>query len=236
MIQNPRDMAQDFYSSTFIPVSAYSCEGELLYQGGDPYRRGGREIFEKLLATMSRSSLDSYDSLTLSSEDSYSYTASSINPQRPKDGFVVIGPYRAEDIGRLCRPEFCKFNSLLFTGFSGGSQCALKDCKGCYSLKVRRALDFIDTHYRNPITLDEVASRLELNKCYFCTLFKQETGRTFTAHLNHVRIEKSKRYLLQGNRSILDVALSVGYTSQNYYTITFKKLTKMTPMEFRRFS
>ena len=66
------------------------------------------------------------------------------------------------------------------------------------------------------------------------TLFKKETGLTFTNYVNEIRVEKSKRQLLKDNRSILDIALSVGFTNQNYFAITFKKHTEMTPMEFRK--
>lgn len=75
---------------------------------------------------------------------------------------------------------------------------------------------------------------LNLNKSYFCTLFKQETGKTFTTYLNQVRIEKSKRYLAQNNCSVLEVALSVGFSSQNYFTTTFKRMLNMTPVQYRR--
>ena len=95
-------------------------------------------------------------------------------------------------------------------------------------------MNYIQAHYKENITLDALVSHLNLNKSYFCTLFKKETGVTFTAYVNLIRIEKSKRQLLKDNRSVLDIALSVGFSNQNYYTITFKKHTNMTPMEFRK--
>lgn len=79
-----------------------------------------------------------------------------------------------------------------------------------------------------------MASRLGLNKSYFASIFKKETGQTFTQMLQNVRIENSKKSLEDGTSSILDVALAVGFTSQNYFATVFKKATGMTPRQYRQ--
>lgn len=94
-------------------------------------------------------------------------------------------------------------------------------------------MDYIDARYNESITLEDISDYLKINRCYFCSIIKKETGKTFSQLLNEVRIEKSKELLLQENSSILDVALSVGFNNQNYYNMTFKRLTNMTPLEFR---
>ncbi len=94
----------------------------------------------------------------------------------------------------------------------------------------------MDSRYNKNITLDDVANYLDINKSYFCTLLKKEAGKTFTQVLNSIRIEKSKSLLLEGNSSTLDIALAVGFNNQNYYNIDFKKITGMTPLEFRKVS
>ncbi|PBI14839.1 helix-turn-helix domain-containing protein [Clostridioides difficile] len=55
------------------------------------------------------------------------------------------------------------------------------------------------------------------------SLFKKKSGYTFTNFLNKVRVEKSKKYILKKDLSILDVAVLIGFNSQNYYSIIFKK-------------
>lgn len=52
--------------------------------------------------------------------------------------------------------------------------------------------------------------------------------------LQNVRIENSKKSLEDGTGSILDVALAVGFTSQNYFATVFKKATGMTPRQYRQ--
>ncbi|EGT4109545.1 helix-turn-helix domain-containing protein, partial [Clostridioides difficile] len=60
-------------------------------------------------------------------------------------------------------------------------------------------------------------------------MFKKKGGYTFTNFLSKVRVEKSKKYILKKNLSILDVAVLIGFNSQNYYSIIFKKFNNFTP-------
>lgn len=94
--------------------------------------------------------------------------------------------------------------------------------------------EYINTYYHQPLRLEEVASHFHLNKCYFCTILKKETGKTFSQLLNEARINKSKELLCTSQLSILDIALAVGFNNQNYFNITFKKLTGITPIRYRQ--
>ena len=99
---------------------------------------------------------------------------------------------------------------------------------------MRKALDYINLNYYENLTLASMADYLNLNKSYFCSLFKKETEKTFTQMVNEVRVEKSKKLLLEYNySSILDVAMAVGFNNQNYFNISFKKITNMTPLEYK---
>ena len=101
------------------------------------------------------------------------------------------------------------------------------------SLNTRKAIEHIHKNFDTNISTDFMADQLNINKCYFCNLFKKETGFTFTNFLKKFRVEKSKELLKNSNLSILDVAISVGFNSQNYYSMSFKKLTNITPLEYR---
>lgn len=102
-----------------------------------------------------------------------------------------------------------------------------------YSPYVRKSLNYIKENYQNPITIDFICSQFNINKSYFCNIFKKETNYTFTNYLNYFRIEKSKELLSNTDLSILDIALMVGYTNQSYYSTMFKKFTTITPIDFR---
>lgn len=233
--RDPREVAEDFYANTFIPVSAYESHGFKIYQAGDQEIYQDYSLLTKLIQKMISIDKDGYTSLTLSSHEGYHYTAYYINKAKPKDGFVLIGPYAQDDLERINHHDLCYLNNLYLAPRNKVVHLCPKDgCANCYSLHTRRALNYIEAHYKESISLDEVISHLNINKSYFCTLFKKETGVTFTNYVNQIRIEKSKRQLLNDNRSVLEIALSVGFTNQNYYAMTFKKHTEMTPMEFRK--
>ncbi|MGL5084446.1 MAG: helix-turn-helix domain-containing protein [Clostridium sp.] len=99
---------------------------------------------------------------------------------------------------------------------------------------VSKAISIIHNNYENDLTIDSISSKLKLNKCYFCSLFKKETGLTFSKFLNLIRIAKSKELLTDKNNSILDVAVSVGFNNQNYYSIAFKSVEGITPSAYRK--
>lgn len=98
---------------------------------------------------------------------------------------------------------------------------------------VCRAIEYIEKNYTNEISIDELCKELNINKCYFCNIFKKETGYTFINYLNNYKIEKSKKLLKNQNLSLLDIAIAVGFNNQSYYSTVFKKITNKTPLEFR---
>ena len=62
---------------------------------------------------------------------------------------------------------------------------------------INEAISYITQNYYENITLESMANKLYLNKCYFCTLFKEQTAKSFSNYLNEVRINKSKGAVAQ---------------------------------------
>lgn len=98
----------------------------------------------------------------------------------------------------------------------------------------QRVYLYVEQNFDRQLKLEDVASYFHLNKCYFCSVLKKELGKTFSQIVNEVRVEKSKELLREGNLSTLSIALSVGFNNQNYFNMTFKKLTGMTPLQYRK--
>lgn len=98
---------------------------------------------------------------------------------------------------------------------------------------IKQAINFINNNYNNPISLEDVAKAVHLNAAYFSTLFKKETQMGFSDYLNKVRIEESKHLLNNGNYSILDVAIMVGFEDQSYFSKVFKKIVGITPKDYK---
>lgn len=99
---------------------------------------------------------------------------------------------------------------------------------------VTKAISLIHENYYEDLTIDSLSQELNINKCYFCSIFKRETGFTFSKFLNKFRVVKSKELLKDKNLSILDVAMSVGFNNQNYFSIAFKSFEGITPSEYRK--
>jgi len=102
------------------------------------------------------------------------------------------------------------------------------------NLHVRRAVRYVHEHYREPVSLESTARLLGINKSYLAQVFRAEMGETFTEFVNRLRVEMSKQALQDSDEPVVAIALRHGFTSQNYYGRVFKKLTGMTPSEFRK--
>ena len=100
--------------------------------------------------------------------------------------------------------------------------------------KVMPALNYIDEHYDEQITLEELSTVLNLNPSYFCRLFKKATNSTFVEYLNFVRICKSEKKLSSSKESIAEISLNLGFSSVSYFNKVFKNIKGCTPTEYKK--
>ncbi|MFC0469026.1 response regulator [Halalkalibacter kiskunsagensis] len=98
---------------------------------------------------------------------------------------------------------------------------------------IKKALDYIAAHYTENLTLQSVADIVHLSKSYFSLYFKKQTGRNFVDYLIELRIREAKRLLVQNESRIYDVAEASGFKDVKYFSKVFKKVTGLTPMEYR---
>ncbi len=99
---------------------------------------------------------------------------------------------------------------------------------------VRMAKQFIKEKYGSPITLETVSDQVGLNAAYFSTLFKKETGLTFTEHLLRTRIEAAKDMLKDTNLSVAAICEKVGYSDNKHFSKTFMRETGLRPNQYRK--
>ncbi len=99
---------------------------------------------------------------------------------------------------------------------------------------IYKATEYIKANYMNKLTLEDVAGYVYLSPSYFSKVFKDETGSNFNSYLNKVRIEQSKKLLLNKNINMSDISNLVGYEDQSYFSKVFKKLTGTSPLRFRQ--
>lgn len=99
--------------------------------------------------------------------------------------------------------------------------------------RLRDILLFIEKHYNQEISLDDVAKTANICKSECCRFFKKHMGITIFDYILYLRIQNSLP-LLRKNDSITEVAAMVGFSSPSYYSQIFKRYMKCTPMEYRK--
>ncbi len=102
-----------------------------------------------------------------------------------------------------------------------------------YSKTMHKVLLFIQSRYQEKISLKEIAEYVGHHPNYLSSLVKKETGLPLFEHINRVRVEMSKYELQHTTRTIAEIAQNAGFSHQNYYARIFKRMTGVTPSEFR---
>lgn len=94
--------------------------------------------------------------------------------------------------------------------------------------------DYLDSHYREKITLDALAERFYINKFYLTRVFKEQFGQSVTNYLVQLRITQAKRMLRFTDNSIESIAQECGLSDANYFSRLFKKVEGVPPGEYRK--
>ncbi|MBR6812812.1 MAG: AraC family transcriptional regulator [Oscillospiraceae bacterium] len=98
---------------------------------------------------------------------------------------------------------------------------------------VFKVTDYIKNHYREKLTLDELARYVNLSSSYLSSLFKKETGESLTSYINRVKIENCKRLLRETNYSLSYIAHECCFDDQSYFSKVFKKYVGESPKNYR---
>ncbi len=93
---------------------------------------------------------------------------------------------------------------------------------------------YIREHYREDLTLQDLADRFFLSREYISRRFKREFGENVFDYLANVRLERAKRLLRDSDMTVVRIADLVGYQDEKYFSRVFKKTTGCSPNEFRR--
>lgn len=94
-------------------------------------------------------------------------------------------------------------------------------------------LIYINENITNKITIDELQHKFFYNKFYIVKLFKQEIGMTIVQYINSIRIYNAILQMKNINYSLTNIAIRNGFHSLEYFSETFKQLTKLNPKIFK---
>ncbi|MGB7537330.1 MAG: response regulator [Anaerolineales bacterium] len=109
-----------------------------------------------------------------------------------------------------------------------------KESPGFAMTKVAEAREYIERHYpKKKLSVDEICRDLFISPSYLSRLLKQHLGKTFVDALTEFRVEKAKQLLSGSDWKTCAIADAVGYSDPHYFSTIFKKVTGVTPSEYR---
>jgi AraC family transcriptional regulator len=104
---------------------------------------------------------------------------------------------------------------------------------GLSKQKLKQAVEYIQAHLGEDLSLSEIASEVGMSQYYFCRLFKKSTGVSPHQYLIQQRVEKAKHLLKQPERTITSVAIDCGFANQSHFAKCFHQCTGINPKQFR---
>ena len=99
---------------------------------------------------------------------------------------------------------------------------------------IREIREYTEHRYFEHLSLRMMARRYFMNEKYLGRLFIKECGTSYASFVNGIRIEEAKRALAESEKPVLDIALSLGYESVNYFNRRFRNAVGLSPTEYRK--
>ena len=101
------------------------------------------------------------------------------------------------------------------------------------SKKLQNVMDYISKNYSNPISAQDMAKLSNMSYSYFSRSFKTFTNRSFSEHLNFLRITEAEKLLLTTDMNITEIAMQVGFSTSSYFIRQFKLYKNRSPKQFK---
>ncbi len=139
-----------------------------------------------------------------------------------------------EDKSNLLRLNVLMAELALVAASSDPLGMAQLPLQSAHQENYMKAIRYIDTHFREPLSLGDVAQQLSFSLSYTSKLLKKYTGLPFIKYLSYVRVRGSLEALLEGKDQIEQIALDCGMANAKAYTTTFKELYGVLPSAYRK--
>lgn len=116
--------------------------------------------------------------------------------------------------------------------------CSYRDNKLTFKAVVSEdildAIQYINEHYNQPITLEQLATMVNLSPSYFSKKFYQTLGMGMKKYLNYSRLKHATMELVATEHSITEIAINCGFSDGNYFKDAFKKTYNISPRAYRK--
>jgi transcriptional regulator GlxA family with amidase domain len=130
---------------------------------------------------------------------------------------ILASKYFAIDIDRNSQAAFAMFRGQ----------------KDHHDAEIKKAQEYIERNTHERITIDELARKVAVSRRTFERRFKQATNNSVLEYIQRVKIEAAKRKFESSRKNINEVMFDVGYTDTKAFRTIFKKITGLTPIEYR---
>ncbi|RGC55554.1 AraC family transcriptional regulator [Agathobaculum butyriciproducens] len=100
--------------------------------------------------------------------------------------------------------------------------------------QLKEIVGYLGEHFTEPLSLSAVAAEFGLSPQYFSTFFRDNFGRTFTQHINSLRIEQAARLLRETDLPVMEVGFRVGFDNFSYFIKRFRLVYGVSPSHYRK--
>ncbi len=112
--------------------------------------------------------------------------------------------------------------------------CCSKKGETENELLIKQAEQYIERYYQKvALSAEEISKELGISRIYFSSLFKRVTGQTYISYLKKIRMDMAVELLLTTKKKVCDIAQETGFEDCNYFSFSFKKYYKMSPIQYR---
>lgn len=108
-----------------------------------------------------------------------------------------------------------------------------KQDKITHRLEIDKSIEYMHSNLDQKITVESLAKTAHMSPSYYSRTFKKETGQSCISYLNQIRLERVKRLLIEGDKSITEIALDCGFNSSAYLSSSFYRQYKLSPTEYQ---
>ena len=100
--------------------------------------------------------------------------------------------------------------------------------------KINETAQYLEEHFTEEITTEQLAKMAHLSEGYFCSLFKEVTGKSAKEYINDLKLRRGEELLTSTDMTVTEIAFCCGFSDANYFTRMFKKEKGISPREFRK--
>lgn len=100
--------------------------------------------------------------------------------------------------------------------------------------RIQTVYDYVDSNYKDQISLDDIAQKVNMTPPAFSRYFKKLTGKTFIQFVNEYRIAHASKHLIEEDKSIAEISFESGFNNISHFNKQFKLITGVTPRVYRQ--